>query len=74
MKKIIYIGQQWDKNLAYFRYEGSKNRMGLTESTLEFLLLHPRAWKLSQEDIPELQRGLQGFQQAPIAMPNMIKM
>ena len=62
MKKIIYIGQQWDPNLAYFHFAGNTNRMGLTKSTLEFLLLHPRAWKLSQEDIPELQRGLQSFQ------------
>lgn len=62
MKKIIYIGQQWDQNLAYFHFAGNTNRMGLTQSTLEFLLLHPRAWKLSQEDIPELQRGLRSLQ------------
>ncbi|MEM6630255.1 MAG: hypothetical protein AAF694_11320 [Bacteroidota bacterium] len=59
MKKIIYLGDPpEDRGLVYFQFIGKKNRMGLSESTLEYLILHPETLQLTLEDIEELKRGL----------------
>ena len=61
MKKIVYLGRKWDKDLAYFRIAGRKNRLALSESTVEFLITHPNSMKLGPADIAELKMGLKSF-------------
>ncbi|MEM6630252.1 MAG: hypothetical protein AAF694_11305 [Bacteroidota bacterium] len=62
MKKIVYLGRKWNKDLAYFRIAGRENRLALSESTLKFLITHPSSMKLGPADIAELKLGLRGFQ------------
>ena len=62
MKKIVFLGDQpGNRGLIYFQLVGKKNRLGLTESTLEYLIHHPETLQLSSEDIKELKRGLKGI-------------